>query len=283
VPRAPRDRGVLLAVPAALTLVALYVVPMALVVRESFGRYVPGRATAGEGWTVQNYTVLAESAYLGYFLDTFRIGAVGATLGLVLGYPIAYFVARRPPGPVRKAWIAGLVATLFMSLMVRVYAFTIAFSSVGILAPAIRAAGIDPTSFRYTEAVVVAGLLHVIVPLVALTLVGSIQNVNSRLEDAAQSLGASRWEAFWTVTIPLSRRGIASAFLLAYTLCISAFVIPLVLGRGVVLLVSNLVYSRYSEMTNYPGGSAIAVVMLGLSLVSIVLVTRLGQGRVSPR
>lgn len=109
----------------------------------------------------------------------------------------------------------------------------------------------------------------------ALTLVGTIHNVNPALEQVVQSLGAPRWKAFFTITVLLSGRGILSAFLLGYALTISSFVIPLVLGKGIVLFATNLIFNRFSELANYPpGGAAIAVVMLLLSFLIIYGIVR---------
>ena len=119
------------------------------------------------------------------------------------------------------------------------------------------------------------GLLHYLVPIAALTLLGTIQNINPRLCEAAQALGAPRWKAHLTITVPLSVPGLLSAFLISFTLCLSAFVVPMILGKGKILFVSNLIYARFSEIANYPSGSAISIVMLILSLGIIYGVTRL--------
>jgi ABC-type spermidine/putrescine transport system permease subunit I len=108
-----------------------------------------------------------------------------------------------------------------------------------------------------------------------LILIGAIQNLNPRLTEAAQSLGASVFASHFTITIPLCIRGLFSAFLVSMTLGISAFVIPWILGRGRVLFISNLVYSRFSEVANYPSGAAISIVMMVLSLLLIFVLTRL--------
>ena len=86
---------------------------------------------------------------------------------------------------------------------------------------------------------------------------------------SGEALGAPRWKSHVSITVPLCIPGILSAFLICFTLCLSAFVIPMILGKGKVLFVSNLIYSRFSEIANYPSGSAIAIVMLFLSLVII--------------
>ena len=91
----------------------------------------------------------------------------------------------------------------------------------------------------YTEIVVILGLLHYLIPISALTLLGTLQNINPRLTEAAQALGAPRWRAHLTITVPLSVPGLLSAFLICFTLCLSAFVVPLILGKGKVLFLSD--------------------------------------------
>ena len=126
---------------------------------------------------------------------------------------------------------------------------------------------------------VISGLLHYVIPLSALVLVGTIQNINPRWVEAAQSLGAPRWKAHLGITVPLSLRGILAAFVICYTLNISAFVVPLILGKGRITFVSNLIYSRFSEIANYPSGSAISLVMLLLSLILVYGISRLAARR----
>jgi len=273
-------RGARLLLTAVLVVfLGLYVLPLATLVRESFKVYRSGRIGGLTGtFTLANYVELLTPAYLGYFLDTFRIGFIATALGLVAGYAIAHAVARGR-GPTRTLWIALLVAMLFVGTLVRAYALALTFGPVGILLPLARGLGVSPNSLGLTELVVIAGLLHYVLPLMALTLVGTIHNVNPALEQVAQSLGAPRWKAFFTITVRLSARGILSAFLLGYALTISSFVIPMVLGKGVVLFATNLIFNRFSELAHYPGGAAIAVVMLLLSFLIIYGIVRVVSRR----
>ena len=273
-------RGARLLLTAVLVVfLGLYVLPLATLVRESFKVYRSGRIGGLTGtFTLANYVELLTPAYLGYFLDTFRIGFIATALGLVASYPIAHAVARGR-GPTRTLWIALLVAMLFVGTLVRAYALALTFGPVGILLPLARGLGVSPNSLGLTELMVIAGLLHYVLPLMALTLVGTIHHVNPALEQVAQSLGAPRWKAFFTITVRLSARGILSAFLLGYALTISAFVIPMVLGKGVVLFATNLIFNRFSELAHYPGGAAIAVVMLLLSFLIIYGIVRVVSRR----
>ena len=276
----PEPGGRLLILPVLVVFAALFVAPLLTMTGESVRTYIPGRVGGvANQFTLENYRAVLSPTYLSYFAQTFRIGFEATLVGLVVGYPIAYFVARQRSRRVRKLCLGFLITMIFLSILVRVYSLALTFGPVGFLSQTARLFGVSPNSFTFAEILVIAGLLHVIVPMVALTLIGTIQNINPSLEDAAQSLGAPRWKAFLTVTVALSLRGIVSAFAIAYTLCISAFVVPLILGKGVVLLVANLIYSRFAEVSNYPSGAAIAVVMLVASLAIVYGVMR----RLTPR
>src|SRR5262249_20343133 len=192
----------------------------------------------------------------------------------ILAFPIAYWIARVLT-PRRQALAVGFFVTLmFLSVLVRTYALELTFGSAGPLRPLLLSLGISPNGRGYIECLVGAGLLHYIVPMAVLTLLGTIQNVDPRLVDAAQALGAPSWKAHLTVTLPLCTRGLLAAFLFSFTFSISAFVIPMILGKGRVLFVSNLIYTRFSEIANYPSGAAISVVLFVLALSFVYLMSR---------
>jgi ABC-type spermidine/putrescine transport system permease subunit I len=229
-------------------------------------------------YTLQNYADLAAPAYALYFLDTFRISLIATVIAVLTGFVLAYQVAREPRLAVRRLWLAFIVAMLFLSQLVRVYAIGIAFGPSGLRRLLIWQE-INPNSSWVTEAMVIVGMLNYLIPIAALTLIGTIQNVNPRLAEAAQALGAARWQAQLSITVPLSMRGILSAFLIDYTLCISAFVVPLILGRGQVVFIANLIYSRFADLADYPSGAAMSMIMLALSLAMIYLIAHLAARR----
>ena len=113
-----------------------------------------------------------------------------------------------------------------------------------------------------------------IVPMATLTLLGTIQNIDPRLSDAAQALGAPAWRAHLGITLPLAMRGLLAAFLFAFTFSISAFVILMILGKGRVLFISNLVYNRFSEIADYPSGAAVSMVLFGVALAIVYATSR---------
>ncbi|MFI4986268.1 MAG: ABC transporter permease [Alphaproteobacteria bacterium] len=271
----------LILAPALAVLIGLLAVPLVNVAEESFRLFVPGRVGAAEDapLTLVNYAELLQPAYLRYFADTFRISLIAALLALAIGYPLAYYLGRQARPRARRIWITALVALVFLSILVRVYAVALAFGPSGFGNEVAALLGLAPSSRDYAEALIVAGLMHCLVPMAALSLIATVQNINPRLFDAALALGAARIKAHLTVTLPLSVRGLLGAFMLCYTFSISAFVIPMVLGKGRVLFVSNLIYSRFGEVGDYPGGAAISLVMLVLSILLVYVVTRAAGAR----
>jgi len=269
-------RAALLLIPSALLFVFLLVLPLVNVIDESFKEFIPGRIGSAKDapYTLANYLDFFSPAYAGLFLDTFRLGLIACVVALAVSFPIAYYTARQPAGLKRKLAIGFLVCMMFLSALVRVYSIELTFGPLGFLKQISALFGFTPNSRAYLEMLTISGLVHVIIPMSALILIGTIQNINPRLVEAGQALGAPRWKAHLSITVPLSAPGILSAFLISYTLCISAFVVPLILGKGRLLFISNLIYSRFSEVANYPSGAAMSMVLLVISLLIIYGVSR---------
>ncbi len=270
-----------LLVPGLGIFLVLLVLPLANVVEESFRLFEPGRIGAAKDapYTLFNYEELVEPAYFYYFVETVRFGLISSLVALLIAFPIAYLTARQPSPLLRRFAVGFLIGMMFLSTLVRVYALQLTFGPTGIAKLLAGSLGLSPNGRTYTEMIVVLGLLHYLIPISAITLLGTIQNINPRFSEAAQSLGAPRWKAHMTITVPLCVPGLLSAFLICFTLCLSAFVVPMILGKGKVLFVSNLIYARFSEIANYPSGSAVSIAMLIMSLAIVYGITRLVAAR----
>jgi putative spermidine/putrescine transport system permease protein len=259
--------------PGLVLLVFLLVAPIVLMAVESFRPFVAGRVGSGAGWTLRNYTELIEPAYAFYFYDTFRVGLIVSLIAVLLATPLAWLAARTKKRAVRVSIFGLLIGLLFMSLVARLYAIQMTWGSNGPLAFFGTLIGIPARSAGYAAIQVAIGLLHFVIPLAAMILIGTFQNINPRLEEAAASLGAPRWRVMLDVTLPLAVPGILSAFMIAFALCISNFVVPLILGRGVVLFTTNLMYVRFSDVANYPSGAAIGIIMFVLAGLVVYTMT----------
>jgi putative spermidine/putrescine transport system permease protein len=262
-------RAVVLLAPGLIVLAILLFLPLANIAVESIRPYVPGKIGGARDapFTLENYAALLHPVYLGYLGTMIWCASAATLLALVTAYPIAYVIARTRTHFIRIALIGLLAGLLFLSALVRVYSLELSFGTVGLGRTIAGLMGVTPNSRSYAEFLVTIGLAHHAIPLSALLMTATIQNINPRLVEAAQALGAPLWRAHLSITIPLSTPGLLSAFLVCYTINLSAFVVPMVLGRGKVHFLSNLVYDRYGELANFPSGSAIAIELLLVTLI----------------
>ena len=190
---------------------ALFVLPMAGLFVESFRLFVPGSigSAADAPFTLANYAELLTPSFAGFFFQTLRISLLASLAGMFFSLPLAYWITRRLSPRWRAIAVGFFVTLMFLSVLVRTYALELTFGAAGPLRSTLLALGISPNGRGYIEILVGAGLLHYIVPMSTLTLLGTIQNVDPRLTDAAQALGAPAWKAHLSVTLPLCMRGYA--------------------------------------------------------------------------
>jgi len=273
----PSRGSVPLLLPAIVVFTGLFFLPMAGLFLESLRFYAPGSigSAANAPLTLANYAELLTPSFAEFFFETLRISVLASLAGMVFAFPLAYWITRRLSPRWRAIAVGFFVTLMFLSVLVRTYALELTFGAAGPLRPLLISLGISPNSRAYIEILVGGGLLHYIVPMATLTLLGTIQNVDPRLFDAAQALGAPGWKAHLSITLPLCVRGLLAAFLFAFTFSISAFVIPMILGKGRVLFISNLIYNRFSEIADYPSGAAISMVLFIVALAIVYVTSRL--------
>jgi ABC-type spermidine/putrescine transport system permease subunit I len=266
----------ILLLPAAAVFLAFFFLPLAGLFRESFRQFTPGGvgSAANAPFTLANYAELLTTSFAEFFLETMRISLLASFAGLLFAFPLAYCIARQLSPRLRAIAVGFFVTLMFLSVLVRTYALELTLGAAGPLRPMLLALGISPNSRGYIELLVGGGLLHYIVPMATLTLLATVQNVDPRLFDAAQTLGAPSWKAHLTITLPLCTSGLLAAFLFAFTFSISAFVIPMILGKGRVLFISNLIYNRFSEIADYPSGAAISIVLFVVALTIVYVMSR---------
>jgi ABC-type spermidine/putrescine transport system permease subunit I len=270
-----RSSAILLS-PGMAVYLSFFFVPLAGLFLESLRQFTPGSvgSAAQAPLTLANYAELSTPSFVGFFLDTMRISLLASLTGVILAFPLAYWITRRLSPRGREIVVGAFVTLMFLSVLVRTYALELTLGAAGPLRPILLGMGISPNSRGYIELLVAGGLLHYIVPMATLTLLATVQNVDPRLFDAAQTLGAPGWKAHLTITLPLCAPGLLAAFLFAFTFSISAFVIPMILGKGRVQFISNLIYNRFSEIADYPSGAAISIVLFIVALATVYLMSR---------
>jgi putative spermidine/putrescine transport system permease protein len=249
--------------PAVAWVVVVLGAPTALMLLYSFWRYVSGEIT-DYTFTLENYVrFLGDRFYLGVLGQTLQLGLVVTVITLLLGYPLAYFLART-----RSRWKPLLVYLVFMplmiSLVVRAYGWIVILGHNGGLNNALLWLGIleQPFRFLYTTHAVVIGLVEVLLPFMVMPLLSAIERIEPAVEEASRALGATRAQTFLRVTLPLSIPGIVSGCLMVFSLTITAYALPALLGGARVKMVSALAYDSMLVSYNWPFGATIGIVMV---------------------
>ena len=256
--------AVLLLLPAGLFLVVFFLVPYLNMVRMSFLTKAQGAAFTNV-MTLENYLrVLGDAFYWRVIGRTFWLAGLTTVFTVLLGYPLAYAIARAS-GPRRPILLMLLLAPLLVGAVVRSYGWMILLGRVGLINQMLRALGWREAELMYNTLGVIIGLVHVYLPFMVLAVAGALEQIQADVELAARSLGASPWRTFWRVTWPLSLPGVFSGGILVFVLALSAYVIPILLGGNNVLVMPMLVVQMLLDAFNWPLGSAMAMVLFGLA------------------
>jgi putative spermidine/putrescine transport system permease protein len=271
-----------LLLPALTLLLLCFFAPLGITVRYSFNRFVPG-GLQEPAFVLSNYSkFMFDGYYAAILLRTLALGAGVALVTLLLGYPLAYAIARS-----RSRWkgllISATLIPLMTSVVVRSYGWTILLSDSGIINDMLTAVGLPRIKLLFTMTGVILSLTQVMMPFLVLTLVGVLQNISEDLEDAARGLGAGRWHVVRDVLLPLSMPGIAAGSLLVFALSISAFATPRLVGGASIEVMATMIYDQVLNALNWPFASATSIIMLAIVLVLAILQSRLLRMRAAGR
>jgi len=270
----------LLAPPLALALV-FFVVPVVYLFWVSV-HAASSSELYGAALTLRNYAdVLGDAFYLGIVRRTLGVAAVILALCLLIGYPVAYFVALLPP---RRRMLALLVLLfpLMVSNVVRAYGWVALLERRGVVNTTLRDLRIidAPLDLLYTTSAVVVALMTILLPYMVISIANTLAALDRRYEEAAQALGAGPVRTFLHVTLPLSTPGIASGTLLVFLLTLSAYVTITLLGGPRSKLLVSLIYDNVTAF-QWPRAAALAFVLLALALAFTgLLLALLRPGRV---
>jgi putative spermidine/putrescine transport system permease protein len=233
-------------------------------------RFVSGKIT-DYTFTLDNYVrLLSDPFYLKVIWKTLQLGLIVTAITLLLGYPLAFFLART-----RSKFKNILTYLVFMPLMVgivvRAYGWIVILGHEGALNNLLIGLGFleRPFRFLYTSHAVVVGLIEVLLPFMVMPLLSSIEKIDPHVEEAARALSATRLQTFRRVTLPLSLPGIVSGSLMVFSLTITAYALPALLGGAKVKMISALAYDAMLVGYNWPFGSAIGIVMIVVSSVIV--------------
>lgn len=261
-----------------------FLVPMFLLLRTSFWQYAPKLGSMRymkPAFTLENYANVLTGAYLDINILTIRIGLVCTVAAVTLSYPLAYWFARwNGHANLKRFVLITLIASFLVGTIARVFAWFMMLTGEGFVNAFISLFGFERVRFLGTELAIELCQIQYLMSIATLSLISPLKNVDPRLEEASKSLGAEEIRTFINVTLPLSLPGIVASSLLCFAVSVSAFVTPMVLGKGAILMVSNMVYTYYLDISNYPLGSAFAVVLLLTSFISMYVLEKVLLSRV---
>jgi len=268
----------LIAIPAAVLLV-FFVLPNALLLCASFLKSEAQQLTTQP--TLDNYRfLLTRPLYLDVFVRTFVVGIGVGVIDLVLGFPLAYFLVRtrsRWKGPL----IALSLAPLLASVVVRTYGWYIILNRFGVANDALLALGVldQRIAFMPSTGAIIVGLAHALLPYTVLSIMGSLNGINPNLESAAMSLGATRTRTFFNVLLPLCVPGLAGGFILVFSIAISAYATPAILGGPATQVAATAIYGFMMQLLDWSLGAALAVILIASSLALLYAASKLGARR----
>ena len=274
-----RQNPWLLAGLPALFLLACFVAPNVLLLTAS--AFKSEAQVLTNELSTETYTLIfGRALYRQAIYRTFWIGASVGGLVVLLGYPVAFFLTRTSSK--WKGWlIALMLAPLLASVVVRTYGWWVLLNREGAINGALLALHIidEPLTMLPSSVAIIIGLTHALLPFGVLTIMGALAGLNPNVERAAMSLGASPARTFVEVTLPLSLAGVTAAFLLAFSLAISAYATPAILGGPATETLATLIYKFMVSLVDWSIGSALGTVLIAVSLVLLWLGTLLGAKR----
>jgi spermidine/putrescine transport system permease protein len=248
----------LLMLPATAWYLILLVLPLAIVLLFSFGERGRTGGYAG-GFTLDNYVdVLARPDP---FITSLVLSVAGTLLCLLVGLPLAYFIATRA-GSRKSLFIVLLVIPFWTSFLIRTYAWLMILGPEGVAGFVEDTLGIEGFRILGTEAGVLVGLVYGYLPLMVFPLYVTLERMDRTLVEASKDLGAGRWATFRQITLPITLPGLITGSILVFIPMMGEYVIPQILGYGQVFVMGNALVLRFLEARNWPAGSAYAATLI---------------------
>jgi len=220
-----------------------------------------------------NYIFIAlDDLYFQTYLSSLKFAAVTTLICLLIAYPFAYFMARSPADR-RPALLMLVMLPFWTSFLLRVYAWKMLLADNGVFNNIAIAMGLlsEPVKMMNTPFSLVLGMVYTYVPFMILPLYANLVKMDLSLLEAALDLGATPWQAFWRITVPLSQSGIIAGSMLVFIPCVGEFVIPELLGGPQTLMIGRVLWDEFFSNNDWPMAATVAVVMVLLIIVPLAL------------
>ena len=284
-------RKILVAVPY-LWLLVLFLVPFLIVLKISLSDlalsippYEP-KLDFSAGWAglrdflagldFENFLFLtSDDLYWKAYLSSVQIAAISTIMTLLVGFPIAYGMARAPEAW-RPALLMLVILPFWTSFLIRVYAWIGILSTEGFLNQFLLWTGLisEPLTILNTNTAVYIGIVYTYLPFMVLPIYSTLEKMDASLLEAAEDLGCTRMSAFWLVTLPLAKAGVIAGCFLVFIPTLGEFVIPSLLGGSDTLMIGKVLWEEFFNNRDWPVASAVAVILLLILIVPIILFQR---------
>lgn len=263
-----------LVVPAIVFFLIFFLIPVASLFAISFDKAASGVITFQGNFTLENfYRIFSRALYFEAIGRSVGIGALVTIICLVIGYPLAFIIARTLRPAAATLLTILVLSALQLDMVIRLYGMMVLMGDKGIINSVLLGLGVihQPLPLMYNTFGVIVGLVQVTLPFMILSLIGAIKSINPSLEEAARSLGSTRWHVMRTVTWPLSLPGIYAGTLLVFALAISSYVVPALMGGWKVITLPIHIYQQIAEVGRWQFGAAIASILFVTAMIALSL------------
>ena len=228
-------------------------------------------------------SLLFNPIYINIMIRSMGLAAITTVLCLIIGFPVAYFIARQPEEK-RNLYMLLVTIPFWTNLLIRTYAWILILTRNGVIDARFQALGFEPGTFDllYTNPAILIGLVYSYLPFMVLPLYASLEKMDFRLIEAASDLYASKWQALRHVIVPIAKPGIIAGALLVFIPSIGAFIAPDLLGGGKRLMLGSLIHFQFATARNWPFGAAVSIILLLMVMVALLVYNRANKGQGLP-
>lgn len=264
-----------LAVPYIVWAALMLVLPMALIAMYSFME--PGNSIISFSFTLEHYIkFFTDPDFLLILWRSIGIALKTTVICVLLGYPVAYFIANSSER-MQNILILAITVPTWINMLVRTYAWIGLLSDGGIFQSLLKLLGFGEVELMYTEGAVMLGMVYNFIPFMILQINTSLSKMDKSLLEASADLGADRVQTFLRVILPLSLPGVVSGITLVFLPAVSSFFIPKLLGGGQFFLIGNVIENQFITVGEWNFGSAISMIMAVIMMLSMYLVRKLDR------
>jgi putative spermidine/putrescine transport system permease protein len=273
------NRAVLVILPSMAIFLIFFVLPVGMLLAIAFNE-PGGPLRVQPNFSLDNLIRFAsQSLYINALLRSFRLGFLTTLLAVLMGYPVAYVMAKTQTVGRTSLFMILILLPLQIDMVIRAYGLIVLFGDNGVINGFLLNLGLirEPLPLSFNQFSVIVALLQLGLPLMVLSLIGVLRAIDPSLEEAARNLGAGRWRAFFSIVWPLSMPGVLAGSLLVFSIAISSYVVPQVMGAGLVQVLPTLIYQQIARVGNWQMGAAIASILFVSSLTVVYFYHRVTQ------